>query len=60
MNMHIPAPKIGDLQIGPKTQNADFLENNCLTYSNLWRLPKYNCIHGIVRKIMLCTVLAQP
>jgi hypothetical protein len=28
VNINIPAPKIGDLQMGAKTQNADFLENN--------------------------------
>jgi hypothetical protein len=27
MYMNIPAPKIGTLQMGPKTQNGEFLKN---------------------------------
>jgi hypothetical protein len=27
MNLNIPAPKSGVLQIGPKIRNGDFLEN---------------------------------
>jgi hypothetical protein len=29
VNMNIPAPELGVLQMGPKKQNYNFLENGC-------------------------------
>jgi hypothetical protein len=35
VNLNIPAPKSGTLQIGPKMQNGDFLENGSNDFENI-------------------------
>jgi hypothetical protein len=35
VNLNIPAPKIWDLQMGPKPQHGNFLENSCNDFNKI-------------------------
>jgi hypothetical protein len=62
--MNIPAPKIGALEMGPKTQNCDILENGSSNLNEIVviygdHLPKYDCVGDIFRKMTVPTLGAQ-
>jgi hypothetical protein len=56
VTLNIPAPKIGNLQLDPKTRIGDFLKNGSNNFDQISEdygdhTPKYKCIDGIFKKI---------
>lgn len=56
--MNIPDPQIMGIQMGTKMRNGEFLENGSkhsdyISKIYVDRLPKWNCIGGTFRKIMV-------
>jgi hypothetical protein len=60
VNMNILAPRIWALQMALKEKNHDFTKNGSkLNLCNYRDFPKYNCIGGISRKVMVRLIVAE-
>jgi hypothetical protein len=59
VNINIVAPEIGVLEIGPKTQNGNYLENGTYVFETSLLYGDHTSKQDIIRKVRVHTLRAQ-